>query len=222
VESTFKFLELGMKLDIAIIDANDKRTFYPSQVLEFIEPDELIISGPMKKGQLVLLHKDEEIKVFYNVESRGKYTFDARIISREYKKIYILRIKRTSNVRKIQLRDYFRLPITLEVEKSFTISKGNNKEIITETCEAKDISGGGMKLYCKHKHEIGDEIQWKVKIKDNILEGKATVVRVEQVDAFNYKYSLGISFTDIAEKDREIIIKYIFEHQRILRIKGLI
>ncbi len=221
MESKFAFLEIGMKLDIELNGENEKGKFYPSKVLEIIEPDELIIGGPMKKSQLVLLHKGEAIKVYYNVENRGKYSFDAEIISREYKRIYILRTKRTSNVRRIQLRDYFRLPVTLDVEKRFTL-KGQNKETITELCEAKDLSGGGMKLYCKYEHVVGDEIQWKFKLNDNVLEGKATVIRVEEIDSFNYKYSLGVSFTEISDKDREAIIKYIFEQQIILRIKGLI
>lgn len=221
MESKFEFLDIGMKLDIARNEA-EENTFFPSQVLEIIEPDELIISGPISKGQLVFLHKNEEIRVVYNVENRGKYYFIAKIISRDFSTIYTLRIKIISSTMKIQLRNHFRVPVTLEVEKKFIITKDGDDEIISEICEAKDISGGGMKLYCKYKHEIGDKIQWKLKINDTMIEGTAKVVRIEEIDAFNYKYSIGISFAEISEKERDIIIKYIFEQQRILRIKGLI
>lgn len=220
MESKFEFLSIGMKLGIAKI--NDDKTSYPSQVLEIIEPDELIISGPMKKGQLVLLHEGEEIEVSYFVENRGRYSFTAKVISRDLKRIYTLRIKIISSIKKIQLRNYFRIPVTLELEKCYILTKSEDKEVLIEKCEIKDISGGGMRLHCNYKHEIGDEIQWKFKIKDDLVEGKAKVVRIEEVDTFNYKYSIGVSFTDITEYNRDLIIKYIFEQQRILRLKGLI
>lgn len=219
METKFEFINIGMKIDIL---RNNDKTLYPSQVLEIIEPDELIIRGPMKKTQLILLHNEEEIEVTYYIENNGRFFFTAKVISRQLNNMYTLRIKIISDIQKKQLRNYYRIPVTLDVEKSFTISKDGNDEIVTEKCVAKDISGGGLKLYCNYKHEIDDEIQLRFKVKDNLIVGKAKIVRIEEVDTYNYKYSIGVSFTDITENNRDLIVKFVFEQQRILRLKGLI
>lgn len=219
MDSKLLFLKVGTKIDI--FKKENKKNFYPSQVLEIIEPDELVIRGPMKKTQLVLLHKGEEIEILYYVENKGRFIFTAKVISRELNKMYTLRIKKISEIRKIQLRNYYRLPVTLEIEKIFPVINDDNKVFI-EKCEAKDISGGGLKLYCNYQHVVGDEVYLKFKLENKLINAKAKVVRIEEIENLNYKYCIGITFVDIEEQIRDFIVKYIFEQQRILRFKGLI
>ncbi|MCK9443590.1 MAG: flagellar brake protein [Tissierellaceae bacterium] len=214
------FLEVGMKIGL---ERNDRpgRTSYVSQVLDIVEPDRITVSGPMKKSQLVFIHKGDELKISYNVGEKGTFSFNAIVISRDYLPLYKLTLKRISEIRKIQLRNYFRLPISFEVNKSHLIDEEND-EYYYETCEAKDVSGGGLRLNCKYKHKLGDRVKCSFFINDTLIEVTAVVVRVSEIDVYNYKYSLGLSFIDIKESSRDEIIKYIFEQQRILRIKGLI
>lgn len=219
MDSKLLFLKVGTKIDI--FKKENRKNFYPSQVLEIIEPDELVIRGPMKKTQLVLLHKGEEIEISYYVENKGRFIFTAKVISRELNKMYTLRIKKISEIRKIQLRNYYRLPVTLEIEKIFPVINDDNKVFI-EICEAKDISGGGLKLYCNYQHVVGDEVYLKFKLENKLIDAKAKVVRIEEIENLNYKYCIGITFVDIEEQIRDFIVKYIFEQQRILRFKGLI
>lgn len=219
MDSKLLFLKVGTKIDI--FKKENRKNFYPSQVLEIIEPDELVIRGPMKKTQLVLLHKGEEIEISYYVENKGRFIFTAKVISRELNKMYTLRIKKISEIRKIQLRNYYRLPVTLEIEKIFPVINDDNK-VFVEKCEAKDISGGGLKLYCNYQHVVGDEVYLKFKLENKLIDAKAKVVRIEEIENLNYKYCIGITFVDIEEQIRDFIVKYIFEQQRILRFKGLI
>lgn len=219
MDSKLLFLKVGTKIDI--FKKENRKNLYPSQVLEIIEPDELVIRGPMKKTQLVLLHKGEEIEILYYVENKGRFIFTAKVISRELNKMYTLRIKKISEIRKIQLRNYYRLPVTLEIEKIFPVINDDNKVFI-EKCEAKDISGGGLKLYCNYQHVVGDEVYLKFKLENKLIDAKAKVVRIEEIENLNYKYCIGITFVDIEEQIRDFIVKYIFEQQRILRFKGLI
>lgn len=219
MDSKLLFLKVGTKIDI--FKKENRKNFYPSQVLEIIEPDELVIRGPMKKTQLVLLHKGEEIEISYYVENKGRFIFTAKVISRELNKMYTLRIKKISEIRKIQLRNYYRLPVTLEIEKIFPVINDDNK-VFVEKCEAKDISGGGLKLYCNYQHVVGDEVYLKFKLENKLINAKAKVVRIEEIENLNYKYCIGITFVDIEEQIRDFIVKYIFEQQRILRFKGLI
>jgi c-di-GMP-binding flagellar brake protein YcgR len=221
VSFTFDSLNIGAKIEI--IKINDKEEIsYPSQVLDIIKPKELIISGPIKQNNLVFIHKDEHIRVSYNVENKGNYYFTAKVLSRNYSSIYTLHIKKISEINKIQLRNHYRLLTTLSVYKEHLTVEGDNVETLIETCDTKDISGGGMKLYCNYEHKVRDEIICSFKIGDHLIKSKALVVRTEEINSFNYRFSIGVSFLEMREEDREVIIKYIFEKQRILRLKGLI
>jgi c-di-GMP-binding flagellar brake protein YcgR len=214
-----KFI-VGQK--IYIMRDDNENTWYPSQILDIINNNEFIISGPIKKNNLIIIQNGGEIRLSYTVENKGKYTFKAKVKSKDYSDVYSLRVERTSKIDKIQLREYFRIWSDIEVSKKHLIK--NKDEIIEfiEKTDAKDISGGGVKLYCNFKHSIGDEIMFNAKVGDIIIKGKGTVKRINEIDTFDYKYSIGIKFTEIEEETRELIIRYIFEQQRILRDKGLI
>jgi len=214
------FLEVGMRLELEKINGIDQNS-YISQVLDIVEPDKITISGPMKKSQLVFIHRGDELKVSYNVGEKGTFYFHATVVSRDYLPIYKLALIRETEIRKIQLRSFFRLPISLEIRKRHLVS-GKDEEYFEEVCEAKDISGGGLKLNCKYKHALGDLVQCIFQVNDTRIEAIAEIVRVSEIDVYNYKYSLGLSFIDINESSRDAIIRYIFDQQRILRIKGLI
>ncbi|WP_353095289.1 flagellar brake protein [Tissierella praeacuta] len=218
--SDFKFLNIGTKIEITRLKDNEE--VYPSQVLDIIETGELIISGPIKQNNLVFIHNDEEIEICYNVENMGRHYFLAKVLSRNNSPIYALRLLRISETRNIQQRNYYRLLETLSVDKEHSIVKGDNIEVIVESCETINISGGGMKLYCNYEHEVDDEVVCSLKIGDSVIKSKALVVRSEEIESLNYKFSIGVSFIEINEEDRDLIIKYIFERQRILRLKGLI
>lgn len=219
MKHNFKYLDIGMRINIM---KSDNKTVYPSQVLDITKSDEMIISGPIKKNDIILLHKNETIKIFYNVENKGKYFFMAKIISRNYSSIYILKIRKISDINIIQLREYYRLPLSIKVNKEIHINKDNDIQILNETCEAKDISGGGMRLFCNHQHELGDKVFCIFKINNMVIKLKGSVLRIENIDSFNFKFCIGISFEDILEDNRNSIIRFIFEQQRILRAKGLI
>lgn len=221
MELVFDFLELGMKIKIQKLDNKDEG-IYSSQVIDILDMEIIEISGPIKKSNLISIYKGDEIKVIYNVKDRGNHFFKAEVISRRYLPVYSLRIKRISNIEKTQLRKYYRLSIMLNLEKEHCIIEDYEAIILKETCELKDISGGGMQLYCNYEHNIGDKIYCSMKIRRSTIRFKGTIVRINEIDSFNYKFSLGVSFTDIEEDDRDKIIKFIFEQQRILRLKGLI
>lgn len=220
MNSTFNSLIVGTKIEILKVN-DEEEISYPSQVLDIIETKELVISGPIKQNNLVFIHKGEKIGISYNVENKGKHYFIAKVLSRNYSSIYSLKIRRISEIEKFQQRGFYRLLITLSIDKEVLFSKDPNVENLSEVCEAKDISGGGMKIYCNYAHKVGDKIICSFKLGDSLIKLKASVVRVEEIDSFNYKFSIGVSFLDIDELSRDIIIKYIFEKERIFRLKGL-
>lgn len=214
-------INIGDRIEIIKITTKSERT-YPSQILDIINEGNYLISGPIWQNQIIPMHKGEKIKISYVVKNKGRYAFDALVIRREYKNIYILEIQKISNIKKYQMRRYYRFNISIPVIKEFVLKTKAEDEILIEECKTKDISGSGFRLYSNYKHDVGDIVKCKFKIDDHFMDIKGKIVRTEEIDTFDYKYSLGIDFIDISEKDRDIIIKFIFKQERILIEKGLI
>ncbi len=215
------YLSIGSRIEILKMISKREKSF-PSQILDLKNEGSFLISGPIWKNRIVPIHEGEKITLSYVVKDKGRYAFDVLVTDRKYKKIYILEVKKISDIRKYQMRRYYRFNISIPVEKEFIIKKKTGKETITEECRTKDISGNGLRLYSNFKHRVGDIIKCKFKIEDQFMNIKSKIVRIEEIDTFEYKYSLGIDFIDIIEKDRDIIIKFIFKQERILIEKGLI
>lgn len=210
-------LELGDKIEISRTGHKDIK--HVCQVLDILDEDEYIISGPIKRSSIVHIAPNTLIDISYSKYQKGKYRFKALVLQVYEKGIYKLRIKRNGEVIKIQERNYYRLPITLEVEKTFTVEEGI---VIKENCITKDISGGGIAIFSNYDHNLRDELTINIKLRNKELTVKGQIIRISKTDKKNYKYEIGIKFVEIDSKSREEIVKYIFNKQRVLRKKGLI
>lgn len=216
-----KFFHIGQRIEISR-EEKKGRKFYSSQILDIIDKNIYIISGPIYKNSFIMVHKNEIIKISFAVKNKGRFCFEGRVLGREFNKIYIIKIQKVSKVYKTQERDYYRFPINIKVIKKFVVKKGEKEEIIEEDCETKDISGNGIALRTSFNHSIGDIVSMSFDINGRTINVVGRVVRIRSIDVFYYKYEIGINFCDIASEDRELIIKYIFEKERIMREKGLI
>ncbi|HSH35243.1 PilZ domain-containing protein, partial [Schnuerera sp.] len=177
---------------------------------------------PIHKNNMVLIHKDEIIEISYIVENKGRYSFNAKVLGREYERVYKLKIRRISQTKRSQLRGFYRFNIDIPVVKEFVLKQNTKEKTITEKCRTKDISGGGLKIYSNYEHKINDIVLCKFTIDNHQITTEGKVLRIEKVDTFDYDFSLGIKFIKLNEKDRDRIIQFIFFKQRLLREKGLI
>ena len=220
ISNLLEGIEIGKRIKIVKSGKNDE--YLASQILDIVGKDHIVISGPIKKSDFIFIHKDELIELYYTVENKGIFSFTSKVISREISPVYTLKIEKVSEIVKVQQREHFRLLIGLELEKEHEIYVNNIKETYIEKCEAKDISGGGLRIYCNYKHNLNDKIRCLIKIENKNININAIVKRIDEIDTFDFEYSLGVSFLEIEELSRDTIIRYIFEKQRILRNKGLI
>lgn len=213
--------KIGDRIEITREGLKESK-IYPSQILDSPKTNIFIISGPIYKNNIIPLHKGETIDIAYLVENRGMYVFKAKIIEKKYDPIYKLKVEKISQTKKYQKREYYRFEASIPVVKKHTIDTGQGEKVIVEKCKTKNISGGGLNLLSNFKHGKGDMVTCSFNINHRTIEAEAKILRIEPVDTYDYKYSLGIHFLDIKERDRDEIIKFIFEQERILREKGLI
>ena len=152
----------GTKVEIQAVervkynDELESKKIYQSTVYDIISEDRLEIYMPMEKTKLILLSVDAEYDLYFYTAS-GLYQCFAKVIDR-YKtdNQYILLLELTSNLRKFQRREYYRLSCALEMnarslEKEEIESIDKKEKYLVPGLPLKrsiivDISGGGIRF----------------------------------------------------------------------------
>jgi c-di-GMP-binding flagellar brake protein YcgR len=232
-----KYIEAGNKLEIQQVDRvkdTNEHKIYETKVYEVISDDRLEILMPMEQSKLILLPVDSEYDLCFTTIN-GLYQCFARVIDR-YKEnhIYLLLCELTSNLRKFQRREFYRLSCALNME-----SRPLEQEEV-ETFEQDhtllspglplrrsivvDISGGGLRFVSNYAYETEMMLQCKYslsidgKFKEYDLVGKVldVIESPNKPGVFEHR----VQYVDIDTEDREEIIRFIFEEERKWRKKG--
>ena len=97
------------------IDDTEKKKVYQTRVCDILTEDRLEIYMPMEKSKLILLPVNAEYDLYFYTQA-GLYQCFANVIDR-YKSDnqFILLMELTSNLRKFQRREYYRLSCALEM-----------------------------------------------------------------------------------------------------------
>lgn len=211
-----KHLSVGQKLNLEIISSyyREDKT-YKSQVLEIKEGNSFLIAIPISDGKIVPIPIGTEIKLYFNMESKGVYSLRAKIKDRTTEPIPYFEVQQISEAFKIQRRDYFRFHTAIEINLY-----NESNEFVIEGY-TKDISGGGMRFVSHTKFKSQDILHIKFKINDKFQVYKTKVIRSTLSDPVVEQYETAVEFFEIDESDRNSLVKYIFEQQRKLRQKGL-
>ena len=116
-----KYVKPGNKVEIQAVehvkyvDDGDQKKVYSSMVSDILSDDQLEILMPMEKSKLILLPVNAEYDLYFYTEA-GLYQCFVKVIDR-YKQNnqFILCLELTSNLRKFQRREYYRLGCALEM-----------------------------------------------------------------------------------------------------------
>ncbi len=212
-------IRIGEKLEIGKIrgnakDLDERSTGITSQVMD-VEGDVVHISKPMKFGRNYSLDIKEQVHLYFFTKDKGILKVRGEVLLSKEDPILIYGIKLMGKAKKIQRRFYFRLDIT----KDITITDIQNNGKIP--CVTKDLSGGGLKCISKKPLHPGAPIEVNLDIEQSKISILGEIVRCIK-DPVENNYELGVQFTSISDKDRNVIVSYIFQKQRELRKKGLI
>lgn len=231
-----KIFKVGDKIEIVRIDRRtweEKDVQYISKIAD-IKDEYFYIFTPIKEGVYVTFYIDEILRV-YKVSSDGVWMFDGVVEERFKEPEYMVKVKQISDVRKIQRRMFFRLPINLDIFvkllSSVKMSKENTQEdwAVDEFSEGKivkaltkDISGGGVCFIAQEEFEIGDIILTKIPIEQEELILKAQILRKERVQHPTYRFMYGCKFVEARQNEIDKIVRFIFAQQQKMRQKGLL
>lgn len=210
------------------------KKIYRTKVFDVLSEDQLEIMMPIEKGKVILLPVDRQFDLsFYT--SKGLYQCFARVLDR-YKSnnVYIVVMELTSNLRKRQRREYYRLGCALEVgfrkltaQEAAGLAQNRFRaagNLPLKTGTVADISGGGMRFLSDSGFEVGTLICCSYALpakggeKRYYLAGR--ILRSEEIEGKPGVFENRVQYINIDVDEREEIIKYIFEEERRQRHKA--
>lgn len=235
-----KFISIGDKIELQAVAREDEEKHegpakvYHSEVTEIQSEDTIEITMPVEKTKLILLPIDSEYDmIFYG--SSGLFQCLGRIIDR-YKSnnSYLLLVEMTSNLRKYQRREFYRLRCALEmhartlredeiqtVESRMPYTLANDLPLKESVIV--DISGGGLRFVATQRFEQGSLLYCCYHLMNGGEHKKyeviCKVISCIELDNRPGTFEHRVQYYDIDPLEREEIIKYIFEEERKSRQK---
>ena len=214
---------------------NDARTrqIYMSKVMDITSDDRIEVLMPYEKGRLVLLPVDGEYSLcFYS--TKGLYQCYSRIVDRyRSDNIYVLVLDLTSQLQKLQRREYYRFSCALELKSRLCSHEDieafeMNRRFLFDTSALQrsvvvDISGGGLRFVANFRYDEGSTIYCSYKLPNNAndkeYEMLCIVLKVQELESRPGLFEHRIQYINIDEDSREDIIHFIFEEERKIRKK---
>lgn len=221
---------------------HNARTFV-SQLIDFVDYDVLHIAAPIELGKIIILEVGENYNLCFYSE-KGLYQCNCTVLSNHRDNNTIVSVVRVAGkLEKVQRRQYYRLECIHEMEyriitkeeeildRKLHLEEYRNQE---EKAEIRrklskldqlwikgaitDISGGGARFSSTELHKKGEKIRIKI---DLLLQGQlrkmvlnADIIASSRIVTRTSVYEHRVAFNDITQKDREDLIKYIFEQER--------
>ncbi|MCX7921638.1 MAG: PilZ domain-containing protein [Clostridia bacterium] len=224
-------MKLGTKLDLELINGKGDKIgqTYVSQLIEVIDNSTISIAAPIHESRLMLIPVGSKVRVVFLHDRYGLLAFIGSIISKEKKDaLIVLNTLVESEFEKIQRRNFFRLDCILDAFYYFPDDPNNttqdqlNPEY--KSAITKNLSGSGASIIIEQEIPKGSSIDLRIQLNnENTIAVLCKVVRCTEIAASKgKKYDLGLHFKGITQRDQDILIKYIYDQQRLLLRKSVV
>jgi len=188
--------------------------------IEEVTDNYLHISIPTKKGQLMPFRVNQKLKI--EVHYKGDFfQFDTIVENRKFYPFPILVVRKPVTLRQTQRRQWVRVPATLPLRYRLPSDAHFNPINLATTI---DISGGGLCFLTNDPIEAGQILDMEINLPDREpVFCQIKVVRLQQPDGKKGTTTKVFStYLDLTEAQRDRIISFVLEKQRVLIKKGLI
>ncbi|MEN6348720.1 MAG: PilZ domain-containing protein [Syntrophomonas sp.] len=124
-----------------------------------------------------------------------------------------LRLSNPDKLQRVEMRKWFRVPVTLNMR--YRMAGYKFDYFTTNTL---NISGGGLMFLASHIVDRDLDLEIEIGLPDqNMVRGIVKVRRCEELEAPKGVYfGIGCSLEQIDENEREKLIKFLFDQQRAL------
>ncbi len=221
-----KFIKEGNKVEMRRLSAVGKEDgsgkYYVSKVYDLFDDNRVGILVPTERGEFVPLDIGSRLKLcFYTDE--GLYQCKCMVKERFKKdRYFILVVKFTSDLEKLQRRQFFRISCIIKVR--YRKPPQNEEQTVPwQEATAVDISGGGMRFNSVEYR--GDDNSYEIEFDiplDNLMVHFKVIGRIVYIsDLANRSgmYEYRLEFMGLQPKQREAIVRYVFDEERRRRKK---
>jgi c-di-GMP-binding flagellar brake protein YcgR len=212
--------EAGMAAEIEVNGLADKY----STKIEEVKGDYLLVATPMKAREYIKL--DQGQKLLLSVVRRNNpYFFDTTVVGTEWNEgQQLTQLRRPAENAGIQLRQNVRVAVVI-TDAQFWWERSSGKFGPTVTGQVLDISAGGFLALTKDGLPEGLILaRFTLSRQQGHLMSLAQVLkdyeRVSDVGVKSHRSHL--QFYEMADKDRERLVKFVFQRERELRQKGVL
>ena len=228
-----RFIQEGDKVEIRKMTAVGKENsgkYYVSNVIELLDDNRVGISMPVERGAIVPLEIGDRFKICFYTD-KGLYQCRAEIKDRFRKSsFYIAVFKFISDFEKIQRRQFFRINCLLDIRYRKIEAVGPPGEEPKDPgpwleATAIDISGGGIRFNCSEYKENDSKYQMEFNIPMNNSFVKLNVftriVYISDTANRSGMYEYRLEFIGLGAKEREAIVRFVFDEERRRRRKDI-
>lgn len=231
------YVKPGDKIDINFLHQNNGK-IYKSSVFDFLNDNEMEILMPTDSGKMVMFNIGFECQ-FYFYTSRGLFTCET-VITNRYKKdnFFLLSAKVKSGIKKFQRREFYRLECSLDFSyykisdevADFDTTEDLFEEITNpeyieqkQLARTRDISGGGIRFTVMESIEVGSKILIVIRLANDKVDRMfylvTNVIACEPIERAQGLWVVRGKFEFKNKKDRDLIVRYVFEEDRMNRKK---
>jgi c-di-GMP-binding flagellar brake protein YcgR len=199
-----------------------EKRVYSLKVVD-VKRDRFTIQSPIERHLLYKpLHKGTMVEISF-VHNESLYAFQTEVLDQyqDNEPLLVLRKPSADQIRKIQRREYLRVPVHLHTR--VTLGDGRKTDV-----PLRDLSGGGLSIVLPEAEQqrwgLGEgsrvkgniQIEEKEKVYDIPYTAQVVYVKHDEEKA---RTAIALMFTEIKESDREVIVRYCFNRQLELRKK---
>jgi c-di-GMP-binding flagellar brake protein YcgR len=186
-----------------------------TKLLDFLEGEDFAVLQPTIKG--APLRTQDKIFTFSFFRPEGVYEFEAEMVTSYIKDdIHLCRFRQTTEIKKIQRRQYYRLPIVLDIILTDESEKEDRKQY---KCKTITLSENSVQLTCFTPLEEETPVSVKIPVSSRetiSMHGK--VLRCTEPQRKTEPYEMVVLFAQTA-RFRPRLSRYIFTQQIIARNK---
>lgn len=205
----------GLAVDI-VVSEGDLAGQYKTHLDEVGEKI-LSIFAPMVQGELIPLREGTPVKLIFWDEVAA-YAIETTIIQRIAVPVPIFVLELPDEIDRVQRRNFVRVPAYYPVSFRYVNRQGLSDPIKGTML---DLSGGGMRFQTVEKVDRGAILLANLDLPSGIMQVSARVCRVDKIED-SKNYSISVDFYQITERERDRIIRCVFDLQRTMRKKGLV
>ena len=214
--STMDIFRVTQKMEVIEYSSETQERHIFFSRVEDVGQNSIFISPPYRKGIYLPLYIGRTINARV-VSEQCAYLFEASLLGSHSDQLPLWEISLPTNIRRIQMRDHVRLDTVLDLTLELTGEAYEGKTIATLT---KDISAGGLQAVVPEPLAPDIKVKVTLSLAPGITaEAEGEIIRVMLPDSPRDVFAAAIKFTQIDEKTRSQIIKYIFKKQTERRKK---